>query len=182
MTCPAPRPRLPWRAGVGAAAALAVAVPAYTAFAPDASAAGALTTADGYLAEPVSPFDDGHPAITGLDPALRDAVRKAAVEARADGVTLVINSGWRSRDHQEHLLKEAVAEHGPEQARRLVNTPDRSTHVTGDAVDVGPVEADRWLQRHGGAYGLCQIYANEIWHFELRSQPCPPMLPDASAG
>ncbi|MFC7759444.1 hypothetical protein ACFQY4_16625 [Catellatospora bangladeshensis] len=47
---------------------------------------------------------------------------------------------------------------------------------------MGPVEADRWLQRHGGAYGLCQIYANEIWHFELRSQPCPPMLPDASAG
>ena len=28
--------------------------------------------------------------------------------------------------------------------------------------------AAEWLTEHGSAYGLCQIYANEPWHFELR--------------
>jgi D-alanyl-D-alanine carboxypeptidase len=40
--------------------------------------------------------------------------------------------------------------------------------VTGDAVDLGPGDAARWLSQHGRAYGLCQIYRNEPWHYELR--------------
>ena len=39
-----------------------------------------------------------------------------------------------------------------------------------------------WLSEHGAAYGLCQIYRNEPWHFELRPRAiesgCPPMYPD----
>jgi hypothetical protein len=55
--------------------------------------------------------------------------------------------------------------------------------VTGDAVDIGPQEADAWLVEHGAAYGLCQIFANEAWHFELATTPggvCPDLLPDGS--
>ena len=52
----------------------------------------------------------------------------------------------------------------------------------GDAVDIGPATATAWLSRHGAAYGLCQIYANEPWHFELRpgaaDHGCPPMYAD----
>ena len=61
-------------------------------------------------------------------------------------------------------------------ARQYVNTPDRSTHVTGKAVDIGPTDAAYWLAQHGARYGLCQIYANEIWHFERVIEPggtCP---------
>ena len=64
-------------------------------------------------------------------------------------------------------------------------TPDRSAHVSGDAVDLGPSEATAWLSEHGGAYGLCQIYGNEPWHYELRSDavrarlPAPVRRPDA---
>ncbi|MEU7820658.1 M15 family metallopeptidase [Catellatospora sp. NPDC049133] len=183
MSCPSPRPSLAKRAGVGiAAAALLTAIPAYTEI---ASADSGLTASDGALDEPVSPFTDGHPAVDNLDPDLRRAIRQAAADARRDGVEVLINSGWRSRSHQQHLLDEAVAQDGPEEAGKRVNTPDRSTHVTGKAIDVGPQRADRWLQRNGAAYGLCQVYANEIWHFELTTvpgRPCPPQLPDASAG
>jgi LAS superfamily LD-carboxypeptidase LdcB len=65
-----------------------------------------------------------------------------------------------------------------------VATPDTSAHVSGDAVDIGPNRAAAWLSEHGAAYGLCQIYANEPWHYELRTDAadrgCPPMYADAA--
>jgi hypothetical protein len=68
-------------------------------------------------------------------------------------------------------------------ARRYVAPPERSRHVTGDAVDAGPVEAQSWLLEHGSRWGICQIYANERWHFEIATDPggvCPELLPDAA--
>jgi D-alanyl-D-alanine carboxypeptidase len=54
--------------------------------------------------------------------------------------------------------------------------------VSGDAVDIGRVDATAWLARHGAAYGLCQIYSNEPWHYELRPSAidhgCPLMYAD----
>jgi len=133
---------------------------------------------------PGTHLQDDRPTVENLDPDLLAAVRAAARDARADGVRLVITSGWRSRAHQQRLFDEAVAEYGSEEeARRYVSTPDDSAHVTGDAVDIGPTDADAWLGQRGAAYGLCQIFANEIWHFELATTPggeCPDMLPDSS--
>jgi zinc D-Ala-D-Ala carboxypeptidase len=130
------------------------------------------------------PFDDGDPTIRRLDPSLRQALRSAARDAQGDGVRMVVTSGWRSRAHQERLLDRAIEEHGSEEeARRYVATPDTSAHVTGDAVEIAPSEADEWLSRHGSAYGLCQVFANEDWHFELATTPggrCPEMYPDSS--
>lgn len=125
------------------------------------------------------------PTVRGhLDPDLRDAVRAARRDAAAEGVTMRITSGWRSRAHQQRLFDEAVETYGSvEEARRYVATPDSSAHVTGDAVDIGPTNASVWLGEHGSAYGLCQVFANEIWHFELATDPggeCPEMLPDGS--
>lgn len=119
-----------------------------------------------------------------LDPDLLAAVETAARAARDDGIELSITSGWRSREHQQRLFDEAVAEHGSEEeARRYVSPPDLSAHVTGDAVDIGPTDADYWLIQHGSDYGLCQVFANEVWHFELATTPggrCPDLLPDSS--
>lgn len=129
-------------------------------------------------------FDLTEPTVAKLDPDLLAAVQAAARDARADGVRMLLTSGWRSVEHQQRLFDEAVAEHGSEEeALRYVSTPDTSAHVTGDAVDIGPREADEWLISHGADYGLCQMFANEIWHFELATDPgeeCPPMLPDSS--
>lgn len=129
-------------------------------------------------------FDTSDPTIGNLDPDLLDAVQAAARDAHAAGVPLSVTSGWRSRDHQQRLFDEAVAEYGSaEEASRWVSTPDSSAHVTGDAVDVGPTEAADWMSRHGAAYGLCQVFANELWHYELATTPggeCPPQYPDSS--
>ncbi|MFC7547189.1 M15 family metallopeptidase [Plantactinospora sp. GCM10030261] len=146
------------------------------------------TAADGYVpdGQPLSPYDIEPPAIANLDPELRAAIQRAATDARADGVTIMINSGWRSARYQQMLLDEAIATYGSEaEARTWVSTPDRSKHVTGKAVDVGPTDATSWLSQHGADYGLCQVYANERWHYELSVRPggtCPPQIRDASTG
>lgn len=111
------------------------------------------------------------PAVTGLDPALRKALRRAARAAALHGVGLRVNGGWRSPERQLRLLENAIARFGSrEEAARWVATPETSAHVAGQAVDVGPVEAAAWLTEHGVAYGLCRTYRNEPWHFELRPE------------
>lgn len=130
------------------------------------------------------PIDIGRPTVRNLDPELLTALQAAASDARRDGVRITVTSGWRSRAHQQRLWEEGLDKYGSaEEASRWVSTPDTSAHVTGDAVDVGPTDAADWLGRYGADYGLCQSFANEIWHFELATEPggeCPEMLPDSS--
>ena len=144
---------------------------------------GALGAGDGVVPDGVTVFDDEIPAVAKLDPALLGALRRAATEAAGDGVKLYVDSGWRSPAYQEQLLREAVSEYGSrEEAARWVATPNTSAHVSGDAVDIGPSDATAWLSKHGAKYGLCQIYRNERWHYELRPNAidhgCPPMYAD----
>ncbi len=130
---------------------------------------GALGEADGVVPHGTTVFDEETPAVTRLDRALLGASRRAAADAAGDGVTFYVNSGWRSREYQSHLLREAVAKYGSEErAARWVATADTSPHVSGDAIDIGNSDAAAWLSEHGAGYGLCRIYANEPWHFELR--------------
>lgn len=146
--------------------------------------ASSLTEADGLIRHEgdVSVFDET-PAVTNLDADLLTALRAAATAADADGVRMHVNSGWRSSAYQQVLRQDAVAEYGSEEeAARWVATPEKSEHVSGDAVDLGPLAAQDWMSRHGAEFGLCQIYANERWHFELRpaavANGCPLMYDD----
>jgi D-alanyl-D-alanine carboxypeptidase len=144
---------------------------------------GALGEAGGAVPNGTTVFDDQIPGVAKLDADLLDALRQAATAAADEGVELVVDSGWRSAAYQEQLLQEAVSEYGSEaEAARWVATPKTSAHVSGDAVDVGPSAAAAWLSAHGAAYGLCQIYGNEPWHYELRPEAiahgCPPMYAD----
>jgi hypothetical protein len=144
---------------------------------------GRLGAADGVVPDGVTVFDDSTPAVANLDPALLKALRQAAHAAAHDGVEFSVNSGWRSPEYQDQLLRKAVAKYGSEdEAARWVATAATSPHVSGDAVDVGRSQATEWLSRYGAAYGLCQIYENEPWHYELRSEAadrrCPRMYAD----
>lgn len=131
---------------------------------------GALGAADGAVPDGTSVFDDAVPGVANLEPDLRGAVRRAASDAAAAGVRVVVDSGWRSARYQEQLRREAVAKYGSEaEAARWVAAADRSAHVSGNAIDLGPKDAARWLADHGAAYGLCRVYANEPWHFEFRA-------------
>ena len=144
---------------------------------------GALGEADGAVPDGTTAFSDEIPGVANLDPALLGALRRAATDAAADGVELVVDSGWRSPEYQERLLREAVSKYGSfDEAVRWVATPSTSAHVSGDAVDIGPRAAAGWLSEHGAAYGLCRIYRNEPWHYELRPEAgergCPPTYAD----
>ncbi|WP_228000348.1 M15 family metallopeptidase [Mycolicibacterium sp. P1-5] len=146
----------------------------------------AVVTGDGSLADGqiLTPFDVQNPAVGRLDPRLLDAIQQAASAASANGITMTITSGWRSPEFQQRLLDSAVAQYGSlAAAREYVQTPEASKHVVGEAVDVGGVGADQWLMANGARFGLCRIYANEVWHFELATDAagtCPPLLPNAA--
>jgi zinc D-Ala-D-Ala carboxypeptidase len=144
---------------------------------------GALGEADGAVPKGTTVFDNGIPGVARLDSDLLGALRRAAADAAGDGVQFYVDSGWRSPEYQEQLLREAIVKYGSEEAAtRWVATPNTSAHVSGDAVDIGPSGAAAWLSEHGGAYGLCQIYGNEPWHYELRpaaiDHGCPAMYAD----
>jgi D-alanyl-D-alanine carboxypeptidase len=139
----------------------------------------ALGEAGGAVPDGTTVFDDEVPGVANLDPALLRALRRAA----ADGVELVVNSGWRSHAYEDQLRREAIAKYGSEaEAARWVATGTTSPHVSGDAVDIGPAHATPWLSAHGAAYGLCQIFGNEPWHYELRpdaiAHGCPRVYAD----
>jgi zinc D-Ala-D-Ala carboxypeptidase len=161
---------------LGVSAAIAVAL-SYQSLAPSSSPAASPTFV--LPDEPVVTIR----GVDNVDRALVGALRRAATDAGNDGVELYVESGWRSPEHQEQLLHEAIAKYGSaEEAARWVATPDTSPHVSGDAVDLGPSDATAWLSVHGAAYGLCQIYGNEPWHYELRPEAidhgCPPAYAD----
>ncbi|MGW4097813.1 M15 family metallopeptidase [Mycobacterium sp. NPDC004974] len=155
----------------------------WKASAPEVQLASEVTVVDGAVPDGVTVFDDEIPAVVNLNADLLAALRHAATDAAGDGVEFVVNSGWRSPTYQAQLLREAVSEYGSEaEAARWVATPNTSAHVSGDAVDIGPSDAAAWLPTNGAGYGLCQIYGNEPWHYELRPDAadhgCPPPYAD----
>ena len=145
----------------------------------------APSDADGVIRDGDQPtvFDTDRVAIGKLDPALLEALQRAATDARADGLEFRVNSGWRSALLQDRMLQDAITQYGSEaEAARWVASSETSAHVSGEAVDLGPLPVLDWLAQRGSDYGLCQTYANEPWHYELRpdavTDGCPKMYTD----
>ncbi|PPF44817.1 peptidase M15 [Pseudoclavibacter sp. AY1F1] len=137
--------------------------------APNPSDAGAENS-DGRLPFGTTAFDTEYAGISNLSPSLLDALQVATRDAESAGVYVMVNSGWRSTELQSQLLQDARAEYGSEEeAARWVASPETSLHVSGDAVDVEGGGASDWLATNGAAYGLCQTYLNEPWHFEFQA-------------
>jgi zinc D-Ala-D-Ala carboxypeptidase len=170
---------------IGALGYQSVAPSSSTATSPTGAGPIALGAADGAVPDGTTVFDAGIPGVAKLHPALLRALRAAATDAAHDGIELSVDSGWRSARYQEQLLRDAIAKYGSEaEASRWVASPDTSAHASGDAVDIGHPDATAWLARHGAEYGLCQIYDNEPWHYELRTDAmrhgCPRRFVDAA--
>ena len=66
---------------------------------------GALGEADGAVPDGTTVFDDEIPGVANLDSDLLGALRQAATDAADDGVEFVVDSGWRSPEYQEQLLR-----------------------------------------------------------------------------
>lgn len=123
----------------------------------------------------------------GLNPQLTRAITLARAAAAADNITIDIVSGYRSAATQQRLFEQAVAKYGSAaEASKWVLPPEKSHHVSGSAIDVGPYQAAMWLKKNGVKFGLCQAYANEYWHFEVLApatgQKCPAPQTNAASG
>ncbi|BBH18461.1 hypothetical protein Back2_27480 [Nocardioides baekrokdamisoli] len=130
---------------------------------------GGLSAADGVIPGTVSIFNETYAGITHLKPDMLASLRKAAKAAGDEGIEIDVTSGWRSKAYQQKLFNQGIKEYGSEQAAaQWVARPGTSIHEAGDAVDVSGSGAQAWLVQNGRLYGLCQMYANEPWHFEWR--------------
>jgi hypothetical protein len=124
---------------------------------------------------------------TDLHPQVLARFLSAQAAAKAEGIAMTIDSGYRTLETQNYLFQRAIKEHKtPEEAIKWVLPGDLSRHPWGLALDVN-LNHDKsgasWLEANGATYGLCRVYENEWWHFEPLIAPggiCPPLLPDAS--
>lgn len=105
-----------------------------------------------------------------------------AAAARADGVTLVVSSTYRSWDYQKKVYERNVRELGREAADRESAMPGASQHQLGTAVDFGSItdafaetKAGLWLVENAYAYGWSLSFPDgyeavtgfrwESWHY-----------------
>ena len=78
--------------------------------------------------------------------------------ARADGITLVINSGYRSDAEQAVLWAR-----NPDP--KMVARPGESLHRNGTELDLGPPAAYAWLAANATRFHFLQRYSWEPWHY-----------------
>ena len=89
-----------------------------------------------------------------------EALSEIAAAARADGVTLVASSAYRSHDYQVQVYNRIVGEMGQEAADRESARPGHSQHQTGLVVDFGSIDdsfaltdAGRWMTANASRFG-----------------------------
>ena len=78
--------------------------------------------------------------------------------ARADGVTLLVSSGYRSDAEQAELFRRR-----PDP--KWVAPPGRSLHRFATELDLGPAAAYRWLAANAEQFHFVQRYPHEPWHY-----------------
>ena len=78
--------------------------------------------------------------------------------ARANGITLLITSAYRSDAEQAVLWRRH-----PDP--RWVARPGESLHRYGTELDLGPPAAYAWLAEHAGEFHFLKRYPHEPWHF-----------------
>jgi transglycosylase-like protein with SLT domain/D-alanyl-D-alanine carboxypeptidase-like protein len=86
------------------------------------------------------------------------AFDRMASAAAADGVNLIVVSGFRSNAEQAQLF---AAHPDP----KWVAPPGQSLHRLGTELDLGPNGAYGWLARNGGRFHFVQRYSWEPWHY-----------------
>lgn len=102
----------------------------------------------------------------GLRPDVAIAFDAMAAAAANAGVSLAINSAFRSDAEQARLF---AANPDP----RMVARPGTSLHRCGTELDLGPPGAYGWLAANAGRFGFTQRYSWEAWHYGFSAGPAP---------
>ena len=110
------------------------------------------------------------------------ALRKMALEAKNDGVTIVASSTYRSYEYQEALYARNVRQLGQEVADRESARPGASQHQLGTVIDFGSItdafaetKAGKWLDSNAARFGFSLSFPQgyeevtgyrwECWHY-----------------
>jgi hypothetical protein len=120
----------------------------------------AMATGGGYGGMLI--FKDGE----GMRPDVAAAYDEMAAAARADGVVLMVVSGFRSDAEQAELF---AANPDP----TWVAPPGQSLHRCATELDLGPSSAYGWLASNAGRFGFVQRYSWEAWHYGFEAGPAP---------
>lgn len=102
----------------------------------------------------------------GMRPDVGAAFDQMAAAASAAGLSLVVNSGFRSDAEQAALF---AAHPDP----RWVAPPGRSLHRCATELDLGPESAYGWLAANASHFGFLQRYSWEAWHYGFSAGPPP---------
>jgi D-alanyl-D-alanine carboxypeptidase len=111
-----------------------------------------------------------------------EALEEMAARAKADGVTLVASSAYRSYAYQVEVYNRIVGEIGQTEADRESARPGYSQHQTGLVVDFGSIDdsfaetrAGLWMAENAGSFGWSLSfpagyeeatgYRWESWHY-----------------
>ncbi|HEU4706855.1 MAG TPA: transglycosylase SLT domain-containing protein [Solirubrobacterales bacterium] len=135
-----------------------------------AAAAGAAGMASGGGYSGPLVYRDGE----GMRPDVAAAYDQMAAAARADGIVLVVVSGFRSDAEQAELF---AAHPDP----TWVAPPGHSLHRCATELDLGPSSAYAWLAANASRFGFVQRYSWEAWHYGFVRGPAP-CSPEGEAG
>ena len=102
----------------------------------------------------------------GMRPDVGAAFDRMAAAAADAGLTLVVNSGFRSDAEQAALF---AAHPDP----RWVAPPGQSLHRCATELDLGPESAYGWLAANASRFGFAQRYSWEAWHYGFVAGPEP---------
>jgi D-alanyl-D-alanine carboxypeptidase len=140
----------------------------------------------GYEPGDLVPLQNGAYRINRNDLSLRHeaeaSLAQMAEAARAEGVTLVASSSYRSEAYQKEVYERNVRQSGQETADRESARPGRSQHQTGLVIDFGSITdafaetaAGKWLSQNASRFGWSLSFPDgyeqvtgyrwESWHY-----------------
>lgn len=151
---------LAWAEGVGPGSRVEASAVAEAA-APLGSSAGMGMASGGGYSGPLV-YRDGK----GMRPDVAAGYDRMVAAAAADGVTLVVVSGFRSDAEQAALF---AAHPDP----TWVAPPGKSLHRCATELDIGPESAYAWLGANASRFGFLKRYSWEPWHFGFVAGPEP---------
>lgn len=111
----------------------------------------------------------------GMRPDVAAAFDRMAAAASQAGLTLIVNSGFRSDAEQAALF---AAHPDP----TWVAPPGKSLHRCATELDLGPETAYGWLAEHASRFGFVQRYSWEAWHYGFAAGPAPCSAAGSSPG
>jgi D-alanyl-D-alanine carboxypeptidase len=141
---------------------------------------------------PISPEFTSSIEIQRLRRPAAEALTQMLSDARRDGLTIKVNSAYRSYDYQGTVLRSEIAQYGCTQALTQVAAPGHSEHQLGLAADLtcqdvawdlsgnfGQTPEGHWLAAHAVTYGFVLSYPagkeattgyiSEPWHYRYVS-------------